>query len=55
MSKESEDPAFKDVIIVQAGTADGAFDGKPNVELWTPHRQEWVVPIEGAAQAQTFS
>lgn len=56
LSKESEDPAFKDVIIVQAGTAEGSvFGGKPNVELWAPHRQEWVGAVEGAAQAETFS
>lgn len=56
LSKESEDPAFKDVVIVQAGTAEGdAFKGAPNAELWAPCRQDWVGAVEGAAQAQTFA
>jgi hypothetical protein len=55
LSKESEDAAFKDVVIVQAGTAEGtAFAGKPNAELWAPHRQDWVTPVEGAGQAEGF-
>jgi hypothetical protein len=55
LSKESEDPAFKDVVIVQAGTAEGeAFKGKPGVELWAPMRESWVREVEGAVQAETF-
>ncbi|KIW09071.1 uncharacterized protein PV09_00019 [Verruconis gallopava] len=54
--KQSEDEAFKDVYIVQAGTADGdAFAGAPDVELWVPQRQAWVNAVHGAAQAQTFA
>jgi hypothetical protein len=56
LAKESEDPAFAGVIIVQAGTAEGgAFDGSPNAELWAPSRQNWVKAVDGAAQAQTFA
>ena len=56
LSKESEDPAFKEVVIVQAGTVEGdAFAGKPNAELWAPCRQDWVAPVDGAHQAETFS
>ena len=56
MTKESEDPAFKDVMIVQAGTAQGGvFNGKPGAELWAPMRQDWVPKLEGAHQAETFA
>jgi hypothetical protein len=56
LTKESDDPSFKDVIIVQAATADGEeFKGKPNVELWAPHRLGWIDAVDGAAQAQTFA
>jgi len=56
LHKETDNEAFKGVTILQAGTVDGdAVEGKPDVELWTTMRKEWIPAIEGAAQAKTFS
>lgn len=56
LRKESDDKAFSDVSIVQAGTVDegDAGDGRPVVELWTPMRKSWVGAVEGATQAEGF-
>ncbi|MCJ1362713.1 hypothetical protein MMC16_001819 [Acarospora aff. strigata] len=49
--------SFNDVTIVKVGIMDDlhAFEtSKPDVELFAPHRVEWVPAIEGAKQMGTM-
>ena len=56
--KETEAPEFKLVYLVQAGTADSGdalVTDKPDAELWTSRRAEWLVPVPGAEQKSQFA
>jgi hypothetical protein len=56
IGKATEDEAFKDMFIVAVGLLDEDINKfKPDTELWVKYRASWIAPIEGAAQAQTFS
>lgn len=56
LGKATEDEAFKGMFILAAGLLDEDISKfKPETELWVKHRASWIAPIEGAAQAQTFS
>ena len=56
LGKSTKDPAFKDVFILSAGLLDEDISNfKPDAELWVKHRASWIMPIQGASQAQMFS
>jgi hypothetical protein len=56
LGKETEDEAYKGMFILSVGLLDEDISKfKPDTELWVKYRASWLTPIEGAAQAQTFS
>ncbi|PKS08027.1 hypothetical protein jhhlp_006639 [Lomentospora prolificans] len=53
--KKSDEDDFKTFYLVQGGTIDGTdVKTKPDVELWTTRKLEWIEAIEGAEQAKQF-
>ena len=55
--KGSPAEMFKAVYLVQAGTVDTwgfSKADKPDAELWTARKFEWVVPTPGLAQKEQF-
>jgi hypothetical protein len=58
VSKVGDAEAFKDIVIVQAGSLDevSAFDGMaPQAELWTSRRAAWLPAMDGKGQMKEFS
>lgn len=56
LGKTTDDPAFGDIFILFAGLLDKDISNfKPDAELWIKHRAHWITPIQGAAQAQSFT
>lgn len=53
--KEGEADMLKPFYLVQAGTIDGNnIKKKPDTELWTSRKLEWIEPIEGVEQMVQF-
>jgi hypothetical protein len=55
IGKELPNGRFKGTFLIAAGTLDAGLDGvKPNVEIWTKHRADWLPELSGIAQATEF-
>ncbi|KAI5464029.1 Mss4-like protein [Mariannaea sp. PMI_226] len=54
--KQSEADMFKPFFLVQAGTIDGdEFKTKPDAELWTSRKVEWIDALNGVEQKAQFT
>ena len=56
LMKESEAESFKIVYMIQAGTVDDheLVKHKPDVELWTCRKAEWLPVLIGVEQKSEF-
>ncbi|KAK3637389.1 hypothetical protein LTR56_008719 [Elasticomyces elasticus] len=54
--KTVDDDRFRGCHIVMAGTLDAENDhvAKPEMELWTKYRLDWVKPLDGVRQCVGF-
>ncbi|RFU34719.1 hypothetical protein B7463_g1664, partial [Scytalidium lignicola] len=53
--KEADGDAFKDVVLVQAGTMTDGIDVQvPQAELWLKNKAKWLPTVEGTSQLQGF-